>query len=151
MFFSKVNIEIESYKITNVNEVRFAGSDKELLSLCTIKLPYIKNIGDQLKKGDKVTVKLSMSLDFNQDDFKTEFIGYLKNITLGVPLMLEIENGVYLLKQKSISGFYRGIALKALLEKVLTGFDFEIVYSDSIPQIKLDKFLIKKGNTYPSF
>jgi len=149
MFFSKVNIEIGSYKVTHVNEVRFAQSDKELLSLCTIKLPYIKNVGDQLRKGDKVIVKLSMSIDFNQDDFKTEFIGYLKNITLGIPLTLEIENGVYLLKKKSVAGFYRGITLKALLEKILKGFDsnFEIVYSASIPQITLDKFLIKKGST----
>ena len=149
MFFSKTSIEIGRHKIANVNEVRFAQSDKELLALCTIKLPYIKNTGNEIKKGDKVTVKLSMSTDFNQNDFKTEFTEYLKNITLGIPLVLEIENGVYLLKQKSIAGFYRDITLRALLEKILKGFDsnFEVEYSDSIPQITLDKFLIKKGST----
>lgn len=149
MFFSKVNIEVGKYQITNVNEVRFTGADKELLSLCTIKLPYIKNIGNQLKKGDKVIVRLSMSTDFNQDDFKTEFTGYLKNIMLGTPLILEAENGAYLLKQKSISGFYRDVKLVDLIKKILAPFesDFDVEYSDSIPAITLGKFLIKKGVT----
>lgn len=146
MFFSKVNIEIAGkYKITHVNEVTFIQSDKELLSTCQIKLPFIKNVEAKIKRGDRVRVDFSMSIDFNQDDFKTEFTGFVKKVVLGLPLVIEVENNAYLLKQRSISRFYRGVALKALLEKVLVGFDFETVYSDSIRRVTLDKFLVKSG------
>lgn len=149
MHFSKVSIEIGKWKVTHVNSLDFSGSDKELLSTCKITLPFIRNARGKIKRGDRVRIDLSMSTDFNQDNFITEFVGKVKKVVLGVPLVVECENNAFLLKQKNISGFYRGIGLKALCEKVLNGLSdsFNIEYTDTIPKITLDKFLIKKGAT----
>lgn len=70
----------------------------------TIALTESKVDGQQLfKPGDKIVIKLGYG-----NNLKTRFIGYLKSIKSGIPVVINCEDSMYLLKKNPITHNFVG-------------------------------------------
>lgn len=123
MFKVGNHITIGKFSFDAVVDVEINESIETLTDTCNITINKKfewngKNIalGDDriLKRKDKVIVKSGWD-----GDFKTVFIGYLKNIKAGVPVVIECEDSMMLLKKKTITKSYENVTLKTLLEGIL--------------------------------
>jgi len=93
-----------------------------------------------LKRGDKVVIELGYD-----DVLKTRFIGYIKSIKSGVPVQIECEDSMFLLKKGNITKSYAARhTLKQLLTDILpAGIEFvvpdvaEMVYLQPVNYTKM--------------
>lgn len=90
------------------------------------------SIGEEpiLKRGDKVEIQIGYD-----GVLKTRFIGYIKNIKSGVPVSIECEDSMFLLKKGSITKSYAARhTLKQLLTDILPA-DIEFVVPDGADMV----------------
>lgn len=110
------------------------------------KLEAVKEV--PIKRGDKITVRLGYFIEGSkpQDgDLKTRFSGYIRNVDTKVPVRLECEDGMFLLKQKSAK--QRGLkktTLKELIGFLLEGTGIEYKLLDD-QDIALGSYRITKS------
>ncbi|MGQ0737667.1 MAG: hypothetical protein ACT4OJ_01280 [Bacteroidota bacterium] len=145
MFRVDTNITIGEYEFAYCVDVEIDNSRDSLTDTCKITLPRkfewnMKNIalGDDpiLKRKDKVIVKAGYD-----GLLLTEFIGYVKDIKSGVPVTIECEDSMFLLKQSGaeVTKSYRSVTLHQLLTDILpAGIEFKA------PGIVLGPYRISK-------
>lgn len=147
-YINKVKVTIGGkYQLTAIKEVKIKSTWKDSCDTCKLEVPNLEKYIDKgFKEGDKIKVDLSMSTSAVQDDFKTEFQGYIARIQNATPFTLHCEDEAYIWKRKkAISKFYKEITLEKLLKEL---FGDAVVISDSIFKLTLQKFTIKRATPY---
>lgn len=101
---SNITITGTKNKITfdYVAEVDIATSVRELTDVAIVQFPKKiswkgKDLFDFIRKGDKIFIELGYNGSLN-----TVFEGYIRKVTNGIPLKVECEDAMYLLKQVKI-------------------------------------------------
>lgn len=98
------------------------SSWKDLTDKASLKIPRNirkfseddKLIQDFIKKGDKV--KIELGYDGN---LETEFIGYVSEIQLGIPVQIHCEDSMWILKQSKISQSWTNATLKDIIFDII--------------------------------
>ena len=123
------HITIGQWSFDYVCNVKIDTSIETLTDTCTITIPRKLQwngaaiaMGDSslngepiIKRGDKVVVQCGYD-----GNMKTRFIGYIKNIKAGVPVTVECEDTMFLLKKGSITKSYpQRHSLKQLLTDII--------------------------------
>lgn len=117
----------KSLDLVKVNEIEIVSSSKNLTDTCTIKLPrkisvLNGNINDVIKRGSKVSVRLGYN--FNMIE---EFNGYVARVSAEIPLTIECEDEMWLLKQKV---FTKSFGKTKVLDVVKFIWDGEVDVKD---------------------
>lgn len=100
-------------------------------SLSNTTAPDLSSI---IKEGDPVQIDLGY--DFV---FETEFTGYVKGISPNVPVKIECEDAMWLLKQNDLSNAWRSVSLKELLEFIVpSGIEFETPGEINLGKFRMD-------------
>jgi len=142
-------ISIGKYTFLRCNEVVIEKSTALVQDTARIKLPLtavlpVKNVpvttielAKTLKIGDKVNITLAYNEVYN----KTEFVGYVKRINPGMPLEIECEDAIWLLRRKNIKKSWAQVTLKQVLEEIVSGTGIEL--SGNIPEMILKPYGLK--------
>lgn len=149
MFILEGKAEIGSFIFNSVNEIEITKSVEELGDTAVIKLPTrfkVKQNGEQkftedaIRVGDKVVITLGY-----QDKYSgVEFTGFVKKISPKIPMEIHCEDAMYQLRRKNITKSWETTTVKEVLQEVVK--DTPIELADNIPEIKLDKWIIKGAN-----
>lgn len=114
----------QEFKIRRFSECKIESSFKGLTDTAEIILPRKVKDFDRMKieewfrPGDPVKIELGYN-----NNFHTEFVGYIKATPGGIPLTLDCENEMYHLKRKVISVSKRSCKLKELLQAIVPGYE----------------------------
>lgn len=147
----KSNITLGDYTFTQVNNVEIKKSVDTLSDSAIITMPtsfILKNnnaftsvnMEDALKVGDKVFI----SLGYDGIVFRQEFAGYVKKIKPNIPLEIECEDAIFLIRRKTINKLFVNAELRDVLAEIIAGTGVEL--SSDIPDLKLERFLLKNVN-----
>jgi hypothetical protein len=138
-------IKVGSFVFYSVSEVKIISTFRQFTDECYITLPRKvewegKNIhlGDEglIKASDKVTVELGYD-----EDLKTEFSGYLRQVGSGFPIKLSCEDEMYKLKKETVSPKeFESAKLRDVLAYILPA---DILSNAKIDDINLGRFLIR--------
>jgi hypothetical protein len=113
-------IRIGRYVFNNrINSVSVKSSWKELSDTAVIKLANLKSLAnersdDLIKVGDSVLIELGYD-----NNFKTEFTGYVSRIKPSIPLEIECEDQMWKLKQSTISQSWKSTTLREVLNTIV--------------------------------
>lgn len=150
MFVLESNIEIGDYVFNAVHDVEITKSVDELGDTCVIQLPtrfkvkennQEKYTEEAIKVGDEVKVTLGYENKYSG----VEFVGYVKKIKPTIPLQIECEDKIWLLRRKNITkAWNEGTTLKEVLQEVVKDTPVQLV--DTIIDVPLDKYIIKNAN-----
>ncbi len=125
---SRISFPTRGFKISLVNSVHIESSWKILTDTAEIILPRklkdfdSKKIEDLFQAGDEVVIELGYN-----NQFYTEFKGYIAKVAKGVPLRILCEDEMYKLKRKNVSVSLKNATLHELLNKI-------------VPEYKLDTY-----------
>lgn len=119
----------KKFAIRQFSECKIESSWQSLTDTAEITLPSRKNfnqynIRERFREGDPVEIRLGYD-----DNNELEFSGYIKKIGTGIPLVIQCEDEMYILKRKTISISIQNTTLKQLLQKIVPGY--EIVCDES--------------------
>ncbi|MDO4225130.1 MAG: late control protein [Bergeyella zoohelcum] len=150
MFVLKAKIKIGNYTFHSVSEVEITKSVEEMSDTAIIKMPSkfrIRQNGEEklveeaLKIGDKVSIILGYENRYEGE----EFVGFVTSIGSKIPLEIKCEDAMWLLRRKNISHAWNSkTTLKTILSKVVE--DTAVELSSKIPEMGIDKFIIKNAN-----
>ncbi len=149
MFILKCKILIGGYAFNSINEVEITKSVEELVDTAVIKLPTkfkirstgeLKYIEEVIKPGDQVKITLAYEGKFE----KVEFTGYVSKVSPKIPMEIQCEDSMWLLRRKNTNKAFGKTTLKEILNEVVAGTGIQL--SDKVPQMQIDKFIIKDAN-----
>ena len=141
-------IKIGDKTFNRVNEVTIVEDLEKIGTTAVIQVPmtavltrqgkYITEVETTkaIKVGERVNIKLGYD-----GDLTTEFEGYVRNIQTGMPLSIQCEDGLYVLKRKNLKKAFRSVTLKALLLYILEGTGISL--SKEPPTIVFEKFYFR--------
>lgn len=137
----------KTIKFSYLADLEINQSVETLTDTCTIKLPRtVSRLGKLInlaedtingtqifKRGDKVEVKLGYD-----DDLKTRFIGYLKDIKNGIPITLICEDSMFLLKTGKLVKSFPECKLEEVLKFIVpAGMEYKAVDAE-LGQFKIN-------------
>jgi hypothetical protein len=146
MFVLNAEIQIGDKVFRRVNQVEISSTADRLEDTATIKLPttarleregeYISEVetAKTFSVGDAVTIKLGYN-----GALRTEFQGYVRAIHPNIPLEIECEDAIYLLKRKTVAKSWRTATLKQILQEILSGTTISL--AGDPPTITFQRFL----------
>lgn len=149
MFILKGKIQIGEFIFNSINDVEITKSVDDLIDNAVFKMPsnfIVKQNGEEkyteeaIKVGDRVTITLGYAGKYEG----IEFVGFIRSIGSHIPLEIKCEDAIYLLRRKNIVRAFVKTSLKEILKEVVSGT--EIKLSKNIPDIAIDKFIIKNAN-----
>lgn len=149
MFILKAKIQIADFIFTSINDVEITKSVEELVDTAVIKLPTkfkvkqngeLKYTEEAIKPGDKVIITLGYEGKYEG----VEFTGYVSKVSPKIPMEITCEDSMWLLKRKNINKAFGATSLKEILREVVLGT--EIKLSEKIPEMPIDKFIIKNAS-----
>ena len=150
MFVLTSEIKIGQFTFHSISEVEIIKSIEELSDTATIKMPskfIVRQNGEEklvenaLKVGDKVSIKLGYEEKYEG----VEFTGFVVAIGSKIPLEIKCEDAMWLLRRKNIThAFNDKTPLKTILQKVVENTEIEL--SDKIPNVEVEKFIIRNAN-----
>ncbi|NNV54524.1 hypothetical protein [Limnovirga soli] len=135
MFKVDTYIQIGDYEFEYCVDVDIVNTIDSLTDTCSITIPRKLNwnganiaLGDDpiIKRKDKVVVMAGYD-----GNLTTEFIGYIKDIKPGVPVKIECEDSMLLLKTDVVTKSYRSATLKQVLTDILPT-DMKFVGADIV-------------------
>ena len=149
MFILEGAANIGNYNFESIHDVEITKSVEELSDTAVIKLPSkfkVRQNGellfteDAIKVGDKVVITLGY-----QDKYSgVEFTGYVKKVSPKIPVEIHCEDAIWLLRRKSITKSFENTTMKEILKEVVK--DTPIELADNIPDIKLEKWILRGAN-----
>ena len=87
---------------------------------------------------------MSVTLAYEGVYSGVEFEGYVKKVKPSIPVSIECEDAMYLLRRKNISKSWQKTSLREVLQEVVK--DTPIVLADNIPEMQLDQWIIRNAN-----
>ncbi len=129
-------IIIGKLKFTAAAEINIKKSWKNFTDTASIKLPKaiyyddgsgvykkVKHIGDYIKIGDKVEIKLG----YNRQLF-TEFLGYIaRSPRINIPYELICEDEMWQLKRKEVNVSIENATVKQIIQAVAPGYELDCI------------------------
>lgn len=119
----------DPFRITRFSECKIESSWKSLTDTAEIVLPRKVQdfeefkISNWFKEGDPVEIWLGYD-----GKLDLEFSGYIKKISVGIPLVISCEDEMYNLKRSSVSVSMKNATLKQLLKHIAPAY--EVVCDD---------------------
>lgn len=113
----------EPFTIRRFSEVKIETSWKSLTDTAEIVLPRRVydfkefKISEWFREGDAVEIWLGYD-----GKLELEFMGYIKKIAIGIPLVISCENEMYNLKRLTVSVSMKSATLEQLLKYVAPGY-----------------------------
>lgn len=139
------DISIGLYKFAGVHEVEVDSSWDNLTDTCRIVFPRkVSWEGRAIAGGADPLLKrrMSVSVDLGYDGKNTRvFDGFVRDITGEIPVRVECEDAMYLLKQGEFTKSYRSVSLKTLITDLIAG----IVPVKVLIDMELGQFRISKA------
>jgi hypothetical protein len=140
------HITIANYTFTGVYSCVVETSTRSLADKATIELPISAvfenskrlNISSKIARGDKVVIELGYD-----DDFTTEFKGWVENVAVTTKTVITCENDAFLLRKNIDNKIFKGTNLKEIIDYAISGLG--ITLNSDIPTISLDGFIIKNS------
>lgn len=145
----------DKYVLRGVNAIEIKSSVHQLIQTAKVTLPLsvvLRNtelyqrikIADKIKEGDKILLEFG----YNGNN-KQEFEGYVKRINEEVPLELQCEDELYLLRYCYYKESFKDVTLKKLLDFVLNGlqqkFNLKLYLYEKMPELSFNKFQINNA------
>lgn len=130
MFVVNTHITIGNLFFDFIMDGEIDTSWKNLTDRAELKLPRNISIFSKpelliqeiIKKGDKV--KIELGYDGN---LQTEFIGYVSEVQIGIPIVLQCEDSTYLLKQHKVSNSWRNATLEDIIKDIVpAGMQYKV-------------------------
>lgn len=132
MLRPRMIIDIGEWQFTYGVEVSIDQDIDSLTDTCKITIPRLHQwdvkkiaLGDDpiLKLGDPVKIQLGYL-----PTYKTRFIGFVKDIKPGVPVTIECEDTMFLLKRGSLTLSYKDATLQQLIADIVpVGIEYKVV------------------------
>lgn len=137
MLRPRMIIDIGEWQFTYGVEVDIDQDIDTLTDTCRITIPRLHEwdgkkiaLGDDpiLKRGDVIKVQLGYL-----PNYTTRFIGFVKDIKPGVPVTIECEDSMYLLKKGSITASYPSVSLQQLVDDIVpAGIEYKVVSDKAV-------------------
>lgn len=112
----------EGFVINKIVSAEIESSWQSLTDVATLKLPAkwrFQNkrisIRDLIKKGDPIEISLGYR------STSTRFTGYVSNVSTSIPIEIECEDAMYLLKRIPVNKSYQSTTVNQLLSDILPG------------------------------
>jgi hypothetical protein len=150
MFVLNSDITIGNLRFSGVHEVRVDRSIHSYADRAIIRVPRLARIakGKRAMPGlvatanllnDYVTenVPVTIKLGYN-GQLRTEFEGFVKNKGIGMPLEIECEGYLRLLRKKTIARNYKKTTAKELLQDATAGTGIDVVCPVDVPLVGID-------------
>jgi hypothetical protein len=153
-FVVTCQIAIGSYRFSQANSVEIDNDLFNVGDTAMIKEPSLKNsldIGNKIKKGDYVTIKLGyigLKKTYEFDEFK----GFVKLVKPNVPIEIECEDAIYLMRQANCSVLLKDTTLKNIVSYLVDQTNakwagkYKVELDPNIPDIKFSKYRISNVN-----
>lgn len=146
-------IIIAGIVFTQCNEVEIEKSIDNLGDTSSIKLPVSFVLGNQdegfesksLLEEVKVGDAVEITLGYEDIYEKVEFSGYIKSISPGMPLKIELEDEIFLLRKKTVNKNFINTSLREVIQYLVEDTGVEL--NEDIPKVNFDKFLFKNTNS----
>lgn len=144
------NITIGDYSFKTVNAVEVKRSIHEIGATAKITIPATARLvkegepkttietAKQFKAGDPVSISLGYGTDLQK-----EFQGYVKRVNFTIPVTVECEDNIYLLKRKDIKHSWKSTTLKEVLQFITSGSGISL--SGLIPDVAMTNFEINSN------
>jgi hypothetical protein len=157
-FVVGVNILIGSYRFDQAKEVTVKSSWQNLADTAEIKLPFLKgkitkgtreSLASLIKEGDRAEISLSYQGMHGKYEYK-EFSGFVRRVNPQVPLVLECEDAVYLLRKVNIEKAWKATTLKEVISYIVQEANkvnkHQIKEAGNVPDVKFEKFRLDNVN-----
>ncbi|GAB5524886.1 MAG: hypothetical protein Roseis2KO_27580 [Roseivirga sp.] len=116
MFALTSRIKIGDIVLNQVHDIKIEKSWRKLDDKALIKFPRAnKLLAKRFKVGDPVTIELAYDGEFKQ----VEFEGYVKKIMPNIPLMIECEDPIWLLRQGSVNLEWKNTTVRSIVSKII--------------------------------
>lgn len=148
MFVLNAEIRIGDKVLRRIHDVEIEHSTEKIGAKATIQVPttarLIRN-GETITEiettkafrvGDEVNIMLGYDSNLRQ-----EFVGYVNKILPGVPLEIECQDSIFLLRRKNLKGSFERTTLKSLLQVILEGT--EVSLGENVPDIHFEHFYFR--------
>lgn len=118
------NAERPGFTIRRFSECKIESSWKSLTNTAEITIPRNLSNFDRMKvtewfrQGDPVFIELG----YDQNQY-IEFSGYITNVSVGIPVKIQCQDEMYMLKQNTISISKANSNLMELLRAIAPGYD----------------------------
>jgi len=97
-----------------------------------------KNLLEHLKVGDSIVIEAGYD-----GELYTEFSGYISNVGAEIPIVIECEDEMYMIKKKPlINHTFKSTNLKELLKFIAPGYEVEAL------DMPIGKYMIERANPY---
>lgn len=150
MYILESEITIGGFRFRSVYDVEITKSVDQISDTATVKMPNRFRVKDNgqwkdtetaIKVGDPVVIKLGYLSVY----FDVEFTGFVRKIKPTTPLEIECEDAIWALRRRNINKAWNtGTTLKEVLQEIVSGSD--IVLSPHLPEMKIDKYILKDTN-----
>lgn len=142
MFILLCKLMIGSYDVSKaVHSVDIESTWKLLEDTATIQLGDVKKqLQSLIKVGDPVKIVLSYKGVYEG----VEFEGYVKRIKPTIPLEIECEDSLYLLRKKNLSKSWKETNLKEVVDFIIQGTGIELL--GKLPDVAFQKFRLANVN-----
>lgn len=144
-------VKMGGYTLKGFHAVEIKKSVHQLIQTAKLTIPasaIMRNNGkksrvhvaEKIKDGDPISV----SFGYNYKN-KTEFTGYIRKIDKKIPVVLEIEDAIYLFRKVNIKKTFNS-SLKEVLNFLVAEVNKAgagIVLGDNIPTITVKNFIVK--------
>jgi hypothetical protein len=131
MFVLNSQIVIGKFLFSGVHDVRITRGIHSLVETAVLQLPSIAKVdsalktspetvvtGRQFKEGDPVTIKIGYNGHPN-----TEFVGFVKERDLGIPLTVTCEGYSWLLRRNTVNISEHSITVEDYLKQAVAAID----------------------------
>jgi len=117
----------QTIELRRVSELKIESSWKEFTDRAEIRLPRNIRIfngmvySDIFQNGDPVEIRLG----YGTGELPIEFIGYISDVSEGVPVVIRCEDEMFKLKRGNVSIVSGAITLRNLLERAAEGYEID--------------------------
>jgi phage protein D len=147
-FTLSCRITIDNLVLNSVHSVDVVSTWKELSDKCMIKIPSrgVINVDSKLKEvsfEQRVQVGMAVKVELGYDEqYVTEFEGYVAEIKPGYPFELRCEDRMWLLKRDgNINKSYKSVKVSKLLKDLVPNVKID----PEAPDVTIDNFLIERA------
>lgn len=139
----QAKVKVGNATFENISSLEITESVIELSDKAKVVIPrnYKSLAGNPVLDVIKVGDKASIYLGYN-GNLSLEFEGYIREIESDTPLILHLDDEMYLLKMTNYLESWEKISLKEILKTIAPG------YSIQCPDLSLNKFSINNNSAY---
>lgn len=135
-------------KLNNISSFEITESINEISNTAKLVIPHNyaalndEYILDKIAVGDKAVIKAGYD-----DDLETEFTGYIRQIGSDYPLVIQLDDETYPLRQNNLIKSYKTATLKQVLSYITTeNIDDPLTFE--CPDVNLGKFSIDNESSF---